>query len=472
MYQVLARKYRPQTFKEILGQDPIVRTLQNAIRHDRLAHAYLFSGPRGTGKTTIARIFAKALNCKNLNNNTEPCNTCPSCREITAGHSLDVLEIDGASHRGIEDIRQINETAGYAASSGGYKIYIIDEVHMLTKEAFNALLKTLEEPPENVKFFFATTEPHKVLPTIISRCQRYQLNRISNLTIMNKLKEIGGDLGVDVEEEAYKMIANLSEGGLRDAESLFDQVLAFQEGAVTAETISSILGLATIQIYFDLDEAANTGDIAKAFEIVDGIFSHGKDLSHFLGGMVDHFRNHLLILTSGAESPYLQLTENEKGKYRSLNGCYTKEQCITILEMLLETQQTLRTSPSPKTLLESNLIAIIRIKQRIPIEFLIKKLTELEGKAPEKMNSSSINSDPTPELNEIPPARPKPASPKKSKPVEKNGEPPGKKAEPPKTPKASEPKKEVKRFSVNEQSRHDTVMQFASIELEGTLKKP
>ena len=212
-YQVIARKYRPQTFADVLGQSPIVTTLKNAIKKNRLAHAYLFCGSRGTGKTTLARVFAKALNCLQPTQDGEPCNQCTSCRGIVSGSSMDVLEIDGASNRGIEDIRQINETVGYATSSGKYKIYIIDEVHMLTKEAFNALLKTLEEPPAKVLFFFATTEPHKVLPTILSRCQRFNLSRISPQLIVNKLARIAKDLNAVAEEEALHMIATRAEIG-------------------------------------------------------------------------------------------------------------------------------------------------------------------------------------------------------------------------------------------------------------------
>jgi len=193
-YQVLARRYRPQRFSDVVGQQAILQTLKNAIARDLVAHAYLFSGSRGVGKTTLARLFAKALNCTSLGNDGEPCNTCPSCIDITSGQSLDVIEIDGASNRGIDDIRQINETVGFAPSHGKYKIYIIDEVHMLTKEAFNALLKTLEEPPEKAKFFFATTEPHKVLPTIISRCQRFDLGRILPAQIFAKLGLIAKEL--------------------------------------------------------------------------------------------------------------------------------------------------------------------------------------------------------------------------------------------------------------------------------------
>lgn len=277
-YQVLARKYRPQTFKDVLNQEAIVATLKNAIRNNRVAQAYLFCGSRGTGKTTLARILAKALNCHKLSSDFEPCNGCTSCREITSGHSLDVLEIDGASNRGIDDIRQINETVGYAASSGGYKIYIIDEVHMLTKEAFNALLKTLEEPPPKVKFLFATTEAHKVLPTILSRCQRFNLKRISTEQIQNKLRKIAIDQNVQVEDEALRMIATCADGGLRDAESLFDQILAFHTGTITTTIVASMLGLVERNHFFALDQAGQEGNLAIAFEISEDIFLREKIL--------------------------------------------------------------------------------------------------------------------------------------------------------------------------------------------------
>jgi len=219
-YQVIAVKYRPQSFADVIEQEGVVTTLKNAIRLERIGHAYLFCGSRGTGKTTLARLYAKALNCSNRTSESEPCNRCSSCQEIQSGRSLDVIEIDGASNRGIDDIRNINETVGYAASSGKYKIYIIDEVHMLTKEAFNALLKTLEEPPPHVLFFFATTEPHKVLPTIISRCQRFDLKRISPEKIIQKLATICTDLDIDMAEEGLRTVAIYAEGSMRDAESL------------------------------------------------------------------------------------------------------------------------------------------------------------------------------------------------------------------------------------------------------------
>src|SRR3990167_3980535 len=264
-YQVLARRYRPQRFQDVIGQEAVVTTLKNALRLKRIAHAYLFAGCRGIGKTTLARLFAKALNCPNRKEDSEPCNACPSCREITLGQSLDVIEIDGASNRGIDDIRSICETACYSPTQGSYKIYIIDEVHMLTKEAFNALLKTLEEPPERAKFLLATTEPHKVLPTILSRCQRFELKRIPLSHLIHKLQTIASDLSREIDEEALHLIASFSDGSLRDAESLLDQILAFAEGKMSADSVRQTLGLMPQETFFALDQAFSKGDVAHAF---------------------------------------------------------------------------------------------------------------------------------------------------------------------------------------------------------------
>lgn len=377
-YQVIARKFRPQTFKDVMGQEAIVTTLKNAMKFNRLAQAYLFCGSRGTGKTTLARLFAKALNCQHLTDEGEPCNQCSSCREITSGSSLDVLEIDGASHRGIEDIRQINDTVGYTAASGQYKIYIIDEVHMLTKEAFNALLKTLEEPPPKVKFFFATTEPYKVLPTILSRCQRFNLNRIPLPQIVVKLRHIAHQLKVEVEEEALRLVAQRAEGGLRDAESLFDQILAFQEGPVTVASVASILGLMPRDIYFEIDQAGKKGEFAKAFEITQRVFSEGKDLTYFMEGLIDHLRQILLFKLSGRHSPLLTLTESEKDQYERTALLYTQEQCLDLIEYLLEAQGQLRLSSFGKISLEAILLHVMRSHFRLSIEQLVYRLSELE----------------------------------------------------------------------------------------------
>ena len=236
-YQVLARKWRPQTFAEVVGQEHISRTLRNAIIQNRIGHAYLFVGSRGIGKTTTARIFAKALNCAN-NVDGEPCCQCQSCREVAAGTSMDVIEIDGASHNKVEHIRDIRENVQYTPVNGKYKIYIIDEVHMLTPQAWNALLKTLEEPPEHVKFLFATTEPHKVLPTIISRCQRFDLKRISVPLIVQRLRQIADGEHIHVEDNALAAIARAADGGMRDAQSIFDQMIAFCGGLAEGELIT------------------------------------------------------------------------------------------------------------------------------------------------------------------------------------------------------------------------------------------
>jgi len=450
-YQVLARKYRPQTFHEILGQEAVVQTLKNAIKFNRLAHAYLFSGSRGTGKTTTARIFAKALNCPNRSDDCEPCNECQSCREITAGRSLDVLEIDGASHRGIEDVRQINDTAGYAASSGGYKIYIIDEVHMLTKEAFNALLKTLEEPPARVLFFFATTEPHKLLATILSRCQRFHLNRISDETIVAKLQQIASDLNLDADEAALRMIAAMSGGGLRDAESFFDQVIAFHDDAIDSETVASVLGITSNQVFFELDRAGKEGNVAKAFDIVHSVFSEGKDLSHFVESLIEHFRALLLIKIDNVNAPHLSLSESEKPQYAESSKIYRQEHLLTILDTLLHAQQKIRYSPSPKTALETLLMKIIRIHNRIPVEFLIQRLHELEasvGKGPQTFQDvkpASVTVDPTPNPKEIPKSKKKVTPPSPSKPQKKSDK--------------------------KSQNEYDTLLQFAAVELEGKVER-
>lgn len=394
-YQVIARKFRPQSFKDVVGQDAIVTTLKNAIKFNRLAQAYLFCGSRGTGKTTLARLLAKALNCQQLTTECEPCNECSSCREIASGSSLDVLEIDGASHRGIEDIRQINDTVGYAAPSGQYKIYIIDEVHMLTKEAFNALLKTLEEPPPKVKFFFATTEPHKILPTILSRCQRFNLSRIPLPQIVIKLRQIAHQLGVEVEEEVLRLLAQRAEGGLRDAESLFDQILAFEEGSITVAAVTKILGLVPREIYFEIDQAGKEGQFAKAFEIAHRVFTEGKDLTYFIEGLVDHLRQILLIKVSGPQSSFLALPEAEKEKYLQTAQLYSQEQCLDLIEYLLEAQNQLRVTSFGKVSLEAILLHVMRSHFRLSIEQLVRHLSELEQLIGEKSDPSAPQAMPT-----------------------------------------------------------------------------
>lgn len=457
-YRALARRYRPKLFKEVLGQEAIITTLKNAIKSKKVGHAYLFCGLRGTGKTTIARLFAKGLNCQNLQADCEPCNVCASCKEIVLGNSLDVMEIDGASNRGIEDVRRINETVIYS-SSGKYKIYIIDEVHMLTKDAFNALLKTLEEPPPNVKFLFATTEPHKVLPTILSRCQRFNLNRIPQKVIVEKLQHIAFDLKVTVEEEALQIIAQRAEGGMRDAESLFDQVLSFFDGElITRNSVAELFGLTAIDVYFEIDEAGKEGNLGKAFELADQLFSRGKDFKHFVEGLIDHFRNLLLIKLSGKEATFLTFSDGVREKYVDHAEYYSKEQCLAILDYLMEAQHKMRFASYDKIGVESLLLWVLRSHSRLSVEQLVRRLTELEkkmGASPiveKKGTEKPVKIEPAPIANQSVLVDP--------------------------TPTARElgiAKKEVavKKNVVQEAvpGRYDTLMQFAAVELEGTIQK-
>ncbi|NGX62354.1 MAG: DNA polymerase III subunit tau [Chlamydiae bacterium] len=442
-YQVMARKYRPQAFGEVVGQEATVTTLQNAIHMERIAHAYLFSGCRGTGKTTLARLFAKALNCANRSKSGEPCNECPSCKEIAIGQAIDVLEIDGASHRGIEDIRQINETVCFAPQVGHYKIYLIDEVHMLTKEAFNALLKTLEEPPSHVKFFFATTEPHKIPPTILSRCQRFQLNRIAPEKISKKLGAIAKDLEIKIEMEALDLIASLADGSLRDAESLLDQITAFQEGQITPEKVEEVLGLPSPKQFFALDKAGSEGDWQAPFAFAAELFSSGRNVSYFFEELLAHFRT-LFLLRQGVipSTPYLE-------EYRESAKLYRDEQLLAILEAITEGQGQHKFAVSERTFVEMLLLKIFRSHTRPSIEQLVERLARLE-------QSFAGTEDPHPRPEELP----KPPSPPKV-PSPKNPPPP---AAPKPTPS------QTAAIGQKQQSHFDTVMRFAAKELNGSLK--
>lgn len=407
-YQVLARRYRPQRFLDVVGQEAAVTTLKNSVRLDKVAHAYLFCGSRGVGKTTLARIFAKALNCSQRGPDCEPCGQCPSCLEISSGQSLDVIEIDGASNRGIDDIRQINETIGYAPSSGKFKIYIIDEVHMLTKEAFNALLKTLEEPPERAKFLFATTEPHKVLPTILSRCQRYDLSRIPLLQITYKLEKIAGDLNRLVDPEALHLIATYSDGSLRDAESLLDQIFCFSEGTITADAVRQALGLVPQEYFFTLDQAFSEAKAAYAFELVEHLFQTGKDLGHFFEQLIEHYRLLAVLKTTGEKG--IALPDELLADYLRASRLYSGPQALYLLDYLLQAEIQFHRSLVPRVFLESTLLHVIRSKHRIPVEVLVRRLSEIEQSLAAKQSSSPPPSEPIPEPE--PETQPEPSEPR------------------------------------------------------------
>lgn len=455
-YQNLARRYRPQTFCEVVGQKSVVTTIKNAIRLNKSSHAYLFSGSRGRGKTTLARLFAKALNCNQLTQDYEPCCLCTSCKEIASSRSLDVMEIDGASNRGIDDIRHINETINYAAASGKYKIYIIDEVHMLTKEAFNALLKTLEEPPPMVKFFFATTEPHKVLPTIISRCQRFDLVGIPHLLIIDKLKSILLDLNRSADEEALHTIANFSEGSLRDAESLLDQLLCFEEGNISVEIVNKTLGFTSKNYFFLLDEAIEKNTISFAFELMQMLLHSGKDLSNFLEELSHHFRTHLLIKIKGNIN---HLSFNLQKEYEKTSNFFSEDQLLYLLDLIV---QNMNKSIFQRIHIESLLLQIIRSKSRIPLSSLVYRLMELEKKITSHKNALETNFSEEKVLQ-------KTQNNKKKSEGEENLQ--IEKISFNLDPKESAEKPLPKESFQKSKSHYDTLMQFTAVELEGHIKK-
>src|SRR5881227_4026386 len=314
-YQVIARKYRPQRFSDVIGQEHVTQTLSNAIEQKRIAHAYLFCGPRGTGKTTIARIFAKCLNCTN-GPKVDFDDKDPRCQEIAEGRSLDVFEIDGASHRGIDEIRELRDTVKYSPASSRFKIYIIDEVHMLTKEAFNALLKTLEEPPAHVKFMFATTEPEKVLPTILSRCQRFDLRRIPTALISQHLAHIAKQEKVKIDEAALYAIARGADGGMRDAESTLDQLISFCGDKIEEPDVLSMFGLAAQGQILELARAVLNGEVETALRQLNDLAKGGKDLGRLLSDVLNHFRNLLIFQVSRGDLNLVEVSEAEAAALR------------------------------------------------------------------------------------------------------------------------------------------------------------
>jgi DNA polymerase III subunit gamma/tau len=377
-YQVIARKYRPQRFADVVGQDHVTQTLGNAIRQNRIAHAYLFVGPRGTGKTTIARIFAKCLNCTD-GPKVDFSEDDPRCKEISEGRSLDVLEIDGASNRGIEEIRALRETVKFAPATGRFKIYIIDEVHMLTKEAFNALLKTLEEPPEHVKFMFATTEPEKILPTILSRCQRYDLRRIPVALIVKHLGQIAQLESVKVEESALFVIARSAEGCMRDAESTLDQLISFCGNEIGEPDVVSMFGMASRSQIQSMAEAVFAGNLEGVLRGVDALSRNGKDLGLLLSDLLNHARNLLLYQLTKGDLTLLEVTETEAAKLSEQASLVDSEALTRIMEVLVDGESRLRDAVSKKTLVEITMVKAVQARQAVSIDSVLKQLRELRS---------------------------------------------------------------------------------------------
>lgn len=381
-YQVSARKYRPQRFDEVVGQEHITNTLKNAIKSGRIAHAYLFTGPRGVGKTTTARILAKSINCLNPID-AEPCGKCESCIAIQNSQSMDFIEIDAASNRGIDDVRNLRDSVKYAPSQGKYKVYIIDEVHMLTRESFNAFLKTLEEPPEYVVFIFATTDVHKLLPTVISRCQRYDFRRIKLNVIKNLLSEIAQKENVNIDDKSLTMIAKKADGGLRDAESLFDQAVAFCGKEVDFDTVVKIFNFIDEDVYFEISDAILNKNFQVAFDVVKKIYDNGWNFIDFNEGLIEHFRNIMIAIVT--KSPELiEASEISKKNYlkyidnsnENSEIQFSEGDILRILNFLSKTLQELRFTQNLKVKFEITLCQLIGLEKTSTISQLISSINK------------------------------------------------------------------------------------------------
>ena len=376
-YQVMARERRPEFFDEVVAQDHIVKTLQNAIRTDRIAQAYLFSGPRGTGKTTTARLLAKALNCDDGPTPT-PCGKCPSCIAIKEGRSLDVREIDGASTNSVDDVRQLREEVGYAASKGKRKVYIIDEVHMLSMSAFNALLKTLEEPPPHVVFIFATTELNKVPDTILSRCQRYNFRRIPTGEIVGELKKIVAQKKIDADEEALFLIGRKADGALRDALSLMDQVISFSDGSIRADDVRSLLGIVPRDMFFSLTDAIADDDGSTGLRIVNSLMEEGGDIGEFVEGLVEHFR-HLLVARIEGEVIGADLPEADLKHYQEAAQVFQEQDLLRMLNTVADLELNIGRVGDPRFWLELTIIKLVKAASTADLQTVIDQLSNVQA---------------------------------------------------------------------------------------------
>jgi len=389
------RKWRPKSFEEIIGQERVTRTLQNAIRTNRLVHAYLFAGHRGTGKTTTARILAKALNCV-AGPTPTPDNTCPNCEAIGGGYSVDVIEIDAASNRGIEEIRELRDRIRLAPTEGRYKVYIIDEAHMLTTEAANALLKTLEEPPAHAVLVLVTTEPHRLPPTILSRCQRFDFRRVSQKEIVARLRHIAQSEGFAIEEPALVLIGAAADGSLRDAESILDQLAAFAEGPITPQDVQAVLGMVAEEVALRFAAGIIARDARSCLDLVNHTINEGKDVRQVMRTLLDHFRD-LLVLKTGTAGDVLDTTEQRLRALQQQAQEANIEDILRALAVLSAAEAEARWSPQPRLLLEIALIRLCRPEMDPTLEGLRTRLTAIE----QRLGQASP-----------PPAQPKPAPPK------------------------------------------------------------
>ena len=383
-FVVTARKWRPQKFDDVVGQEHITTTLKNAIKNNRIAHAYLFTGPRGVGKTTTARILAKALNCLNPQG-SEPCNECEMCNSIQTTQSLDIIEIDAASNRGIDEIRTLRDSVKYTPTKGKYKIYIIDEVHMLTKESFNAFLKTLEEPPAHTIFIFATTDIHKVPLTIISRCQRFDFRRIQLDTIKSLLSKIAEEEQIRIDDKTLTVIAKKADGALRDAESFFDQIVSFCGNDIEAIDVAKMLNLIDDEIFFAISDAVLAKDFKAVFEVTKQIYDNGWNFIDFMDGLIEHFRNIMTVVLS-KNANQVEAAEIYKVRYLGYTDKFSEGDILRLFNFLNKAQQELRYSQNQRLKIEISLSHLIGLEKTATISDLISDLNS--SKSPELVTVS------------------------------------------------------------------------------------
>jgi DNA polymerase-3 subunit gamma/tau len=381
-FVVTARKWRPLRFEDVVGQGHVTSTLRNAIAQNRLAHAYLFSGSRGVGKTTTARLLAKAVNCLKPEN-ANPDNTCELCTEINSGQSFNVLEIDGASNRGIDEIRSLRESVRFPPAKGTKKVYIIDEVHMLTKEAFNALLKTLEEPPRHVLFIFATTEIHKLPATILSRCQRFDFRRLSGEEIAGNLRIIAEKDGITLDDGSLRLIARKADGSLRDAQSLFDQAISLCGTNITHEDIRRELRIVDQETFFRVTDMVTQRDPKAALQIVDEIVKQGYDTREFLEGIIEHLRNLMVVKTTGS-TELVEAADGVRQRYRQEADAFTVPDLLRLQRFIGATHAALRWTPQPRFRLEADLIQMAGLSGAQEVGDLLERIDGLKKKAPEE----------------------------------------------------------------------------------------
>jgi DNA polymerase-3 subunit gamma/tau len=400
-YVVIARRYRPQQFEDIAGQEHITRTLSNAIENGRIGQAYIFAGPRGVGKTTTARILAMALNCEN-GPSAKPDINSPVCQAIIRGKSMDVMEIDGASNRRIEEIRNLRENINYTPSEGRYRVYIIDEVHMLTNEAFNALLKTLEEPPAHAIFIFATTEIHKVPATILSRCQRFDFKRIPIKTITDYLKEICAKEKIEVTDDALLQIAKKADGSMRDSQSILDQIISFSGSKIDLKEVEKAIGLINQEIFFDIASLIKEKKLKEILLLSRELYTSGTDLNELMVGLEEHFRN-ILVAESMQSVEILEVSDSFANRYKSLIGTFSENDLVAYLNILSQSLTEMKWAQQPFLKFELALVKMAKMPSAKSIDELMEQFASLKKKAlndtPQINKTAGSNSVPVPETD-------------------------------------------------------------------------